>query len=242
MASLRRHRQKWQVQVRRLGLPPLTKAFTLKATAEAWARETEIAIERGELKHDLARLKITSLAELCWRYSKEILPRKRGADREYYFIQTILRHPLASLSLARLSSAEIADYRDTRLQSVQSASVCRELAVLRHILETARIEWAYPFAVNPVALVSKPKLPLARNRRITQTELCQLLALAEKSRNKILGLLITIAVETGNRPDRTARTHGWSLWPLLASCRSAAGARRPCIRHAEAGSLRHRLG
>ena len=65
MASIRRHREKWQVQVRRIGLPPLTKTFAIKAIAEAWARETELAIERGELRHDLVRLKTTSVAELC---------------------------------------------------------------------------------------------------------------------------------------------------------------------------------
>jgi hypothetical protein len=40
MASIRKHRDKWQVRVRRDGVA-LTKTFTLKHDAEQWARQTD---------------------------------------------------------------------------------------------------------------------------------------------------------------------------------------------------------
>ena len=47
MASLRKRNDRWEVRVRRTGQPTQTKTFTLKSDATQWARETELAQERG---------------------------------------------------------------------------------------------------------------------------------------------------------------------------------------------------
>jgi hypothetical protein len=47
MANIRKRGNKWQVQVRRLGIKPLVKSFLSKKDAEAWARHSEILIDRG---------------------------------------------------------------------------------------------------------------------------------------------------------------------------------------------------
>ena len=50
MATIRKPGARWQVQVRRQGYPLLTKSFALKSDAEAWGRQKEVELDRGEAK------------------------------------------------------------------------------------------------------------------------------------------------------------------------------------------------
>ncbi len=67
MASIRKRGDKWQVQVRRLGCPPVTRSFLLKADAETWARQTEVEADRRSLPADARVLDRTTLRELVER-------------------------------------------------------------------------------------------------------------------------------------------------------------------------------
>lgn len=53
MASIRKRNNRWEARVRRSGQPTQTKTFTLKSDAQQWAREAEIALEKGELLKNL---------------------------------------------------------------------------------------------------------------------------------------------------------------------------------------------
>jgi hypothetical protein len=103
MATIRRRGATWQVQVRRQGFSTLSRTFRLKADAELWARQKEAEVDRGELPADTRVLRSHTLADLLERYTATIVPRKRAADRERYMLRVILRHPMARLSLHRLS-------------------------------------------------------------------------------------------------------------------------------------------
>ena len=108
MATIRRRGRAWQVQVRRQGHPLLSRTFRLKSDAELWARQKEVQLDRGELPVDTRVLRCHTLADLLERYATTIVPRKRSADRERYMLRVILRHPMARLSLHRLTPAEVA--------------------------------------------------------------------------------------------------------------------------------------
>src|SRR5262245_7871522 len=114
MATTRRRGATWQVQVRRQGHATLSRTFRLKSDAEQWARQKEAEIDRGELPVDTRALRSQTLADLLERYGRMIVPRKLGATRERYMLRVILRHPMARLSLHRLTPAEIAKYRGLR--------------------------------------------------------------------------------------------------------------------------------
>jgi hypothetical protein len=182
MATIRRRGATWQVQVRRQGHTTLSRTFRLKADAEQWARQKEAEIDRGELPVDTRVLRSHTLAQLLERYSTTVVPRKRSADRERYMLRVVLRHPIACLSLHRLTPAEIARYRDDRLEMVSGDTVRRELAVVRHCLEVARHEWGFALPVNPVRQVKLPRPSNPRERRVTATELQRLLAAGEATR------------------------------------------------------------
>jgi integrase len=199
MATIRRRGSTWQVQVRRQGHATLSRTFRLKADAEQWARQKEAEIDRGEMPVDTRVLRAHILAHLLERYAGKVVPRKRAADRELYMLRVVLRHPLSRLSLHRLTPAEVAKYRDERLAVVTSATVRRELAIVRHCIQIARNEWGFVLPSNPVDQVKLPAPNNPRDRRASAGELERLLETCEARGNQRLSAIIQLAVETGIR-------------------------------------------
>jgi integrase len=199
MATIRRRKSTWQAQVRRQGHPPLSRTFHLKADAELWARKTEAELDRGGLPVDSRVLRSHTLADLLERYGNEVVPRKRGSNREVYMLRVILRHAITQLPLHRLTAADVAKYRDHRLSLVKADTVRRELAIVRHCLEVARNEWGFVLPSNPVQQVKLPRAGNPRERRVNPGELERLLAACETSRCHWLPAVIKLAIETGMR-------------------------------------------
>jgi integrase len=198
MATIRRRKSRWQVQIRRQG-HQLSRTFRLRADAQLWARQAEAELDRGGLPTDSRRLRAHTLADLLRRYAAEIVPRKRSADREAYMLSVILRHPVTRVSLHLLTAAEIARYRDHRLALVKGDTVRRELAIVRHCIEVARNEWGFVLPSNPVQQVKMPRPGNPRQRRAQPGELEKLLKACEASRCRWLPAVIQMAVETGMR-------------------------------------------
>jgi hypothetical protein len=147
MATIRRRKSTWQVQVRRQG-HQLSRTFRLRADGELWARQVETELDRRGLPVDSRTLRSHTLADLLTRYAAEVMPRKRSADRELYMLRVILREPIARVSLQLLTPTEIAKYRDHRLTLVKGDTVRRELAIVRHCIEVARNEMGPRAAVK----------------------------------------------------------------------------------------------
>ena len=128
----------------------MTKSFTLKSDAEAWGRQKEVELDRGEVllvQHDL---QTKTLGDLLTRYKTEVTPLKRGAGPEAARLSAMLRHPMADVPLSRIKPALIASYRDERLKSVSGPTVRREMTILRHCFEIARKDWGIGLQANPV--------------------------------------------------------------------------------------------
>ncbi len=69
MATYSKRGNRWRAQVRRNGRAPISKAFPTKAAAQAWARETETRLDKGE-RIDVA-LRVT-LTDLMRVYREEV--------------------------------------------------------------------------------------------------------------------------------------------------------------------------
>ena len=199
MATIRRRGAKWQVQVRRQGHPPTSRTFTFKRDAEAWAREVEVSIERGELSGSGAALRTVTLLEILERYESEVTPHKKGAASERSRLRTLRNHSFARVTLDKLTSAMVSDYRETRLRCVSPPSVRRELVVLQHCLEVAKSEWGVALRQNPVAKIKKPRHGRARERRVTSEELERLRTALGTRRSGVLSNIIQFAIHTGMR-------------------------------------------
>jgi integrase len=177
MASFRQHGNGWQGRIRRRGYPDITKTFETKADAEIWARSVESGIDKGQFV-SINEAQRTNLGDVIARYLVEVTPTMKGVTEDTIRLKAIMRKPIARWSMANLSVARIAAYRDERLKEVSAGTVIRELAYLSAIINHARREWGIN-ASNPVQMVRKPQSPQARSRVLTDEETSKLLQALE---------------------------------------------------------------
>jgi integrase len=199
MATIRRLRGKWQAQVRRKGIAPRAKSFDAKSDAEKWARNLESELDRCGNLPDTRLAERMTVRELLARYLAEITPSKRSASTEGYRIKALMKRDIAHRTLAMLSSADIASYRDERLKVVSTSSVIRELNTIAHAVDVARKEWGVHLMQNPVRMIRRPAPPRGRDRRLNGNEEQLLLAAADAGRSPYMRPLIILAIETAMR-------------------------------------------
>lgn len=177
MASFRQRGGKWQARVLRNGYPDQTKTFESKIDAEKWARSVESEIDKGQFV-SINEAQRTTLGNAIARYLVEVTPTMKGAAEDTIRLKAIMRKPIARWSMANLSAAHIATYRDERLKEVSAGTVIRELAYLSAIINHARREWGIN-VLNPVQMVRKPQSPQARSRVLNDEEVAKLLQALE---------------------------------------------------------------
>ena len=153
MASIRKRGKKWQVQVRRIGSPPINSSFNAKEDAVRWAREQDRAIDRGECSSPASKLGgDLSVSELVHQYQRDVSPRKRSVA-ETFHLRTITL-ALGAHQVSTLQPSQLALYRDQRLKEVAPATVVREMAIFCHVLKTAVDEWGLNLPVEKFRAVS----------------------------------------------------------------------------------------
>ena len=177
MASLRQHGKGWQARIRRQGYPDITKSFQIRQDAERWARALESELDKGQFV-SIDEAQRSTLGDLIRRYLVEVTPTMKGATEDTIRLKAMMRKPIAKWSMANLSAARIAAYRDERLKEVSGGTVIRELAYLSSIINHARREWGINVS-NPVQMVRKPQSPQARSRVLTSEEIEKLLQALE---------------------------------------------------------------
>lgn len=199
MASIRQRSGVWQARVRRKGYPEEVNSFKTKTEAQVWARSIESAMERGDHQNTNQARELL-LADILRRYMHEVTPSKRGAKRESEGLDFMLRQKIADYSMANLTPAVVAAYRDERLKTVGAGTIIRELSILSGIITHARKEWGLPMP-NPCALVRKPPTPRGRSRLLTAAEETNLLQelLPIRRRSPWMIPLVELALETAMR-------------------------------------------
>ena len=190
MATIRKFRGKFNVQIRKQGYPSVSRTFTSLATAKRWASTTEADMERNL---HVVIPDNTLLKALLERYEEEISPLHRSHQVEKYRLKTLKRY-LGDQRVSMLSPALICRYRDQRLKAISPASLKRELVILSSVLNTAIKEWGINLQNNPVSMVSLPRVGRGRDRRLEQGEEEKLLCCSNE-----LKRIIIVALETGMR-------------------------------------------
>ncbi|KQU64840.1 shufflon-specific DNA recombinase [Aminobacter sp. DSM 101952] len=199
MATIRKHRDKYQVQVRRKGFPPVSRSFHKLADAKEWARHMETQADRQELAPNRKELAKITLGELVHRYKDEVVISKKGAEIETIVLGAFLRHSICKRSLADLNASDFAAYRDERLKTITAKSLKRQLAPINNMFEVARAEWNIPLKQNPLADLALKANDNKRERRLRDGELGLLLKAGKKTRNPLVVPIIRFAIETGMR-------------------------------------------
>lgn len=201
MATIRKRGEgQYHVQIRKRGYPTQTKTFSKEAEARRWATIIESEMERGVFV-SRNEAEATLVSDVLTRYANEVLPTKRSEQSDKSRIKTLVG-AFGPYWLASLTSSQIAQFRDRRLQVVGPQSVIHEINLLNRVLKTATMEWgiALPGGL-PTAQVRKPLKPRGRDRRITDGEIKKILEVTESDE---LRTIIVLAVETGMRRGELA--------------------------------------
>ncbi len=188
----------WMARVRRKGFAPITRTFDKKVHAEAWAKAQETDMNRNTYV-DTREAESVTLFDALDRYKNEKTIHKKGRVFEDRKIEYLKKWPIAKTAMAYIKTSDIAKFRDERLKQVKPNTVKRELIILSHLFNTARREWKMDSLVNPITLISKPKSPQGRDRRLSPAEEKRLLKASRKSSSPWLEPMIILLLETAMR-------------------------------------------
>jgi hypothetical protein len=180
MATIRKRGAKWQVQIRRVGFPPISRSFHVHKDAEAWARQTEVQADRSELPNDPKILHRITLGQLVERYRDTVSVKKRGYEVERIVLTAFLRHPICRKPLSHIRTEDFVAYRDERLRTIKVTTLKRELSPLHNLFELARDEWGLPLPENPLGKLRLRLPPNRRERRLKEGELDRLITAAQR--------------------------------------------------------------
>ncbi len=141
-----------------------------------------------------------TVGDLVRKYEKEVTPTKKGRDKERYRLRILERSQLSRVQLKDLKPHHITKFREDRLMEVSAGTVLKDLGLLSAVINKGTTEWGLENVLrsNPVSLISKPRAPRARDRRLEAAELERLLA-AGANPNPWFRAVVLFAIETGMR-------------------------------------------
>ncbi len=204
---------KWQAKIRRKGWPDQSKAFQTLEAARQWATATEREMDIGAFinRNDAER---TTVKDAAQRYVEEVLPSKRGGNRDIYKINRLVER-FGQFSLASISSAMLSAYRDERLKVMAPQTVVHELNMLSRIFKACAMDWgiALPQGI-PTALVRKPPVANERDRRLEPGEWPLLQLALAQCKSPFPLAAVEFAIETAARQSEIASL-GWSEVDLV---------------------------
>lgn len=195
---IQRKNGKWQARIRRIGQPDLSKTFQTQEAAQQWSRATEREMDIGAFinRNDAERTTFEAAAN---RYIKEVVPTKRSGDRDVYKINALIE-VFGKYSLASVNAAMLSDYRDARLKVVAPQTVVHEINMLSRIFKACSMDWGIALPQGlPTALVRKPAVNNARDRRLEPLEWEKLKASLEECTSKLPLAVVEFAIETAAR-------------------------------------------
>ena len=204
MASFRQRTSgRWQAIVRRDGAPDQSKTFSTKRDAEVWAATVESEIGRG-LYIDRGDAEKNTFSKIVKRYREDVLPNLRGRDKEKYRLD-YLEEYFGQYSLAAITPALIAAYRDQRLKTLAPQTVLHEINLISRVMKAASMDWGISLPQGlPTTLVRKPKAGNGRSRRLEKDEEARLFASLESSKNRMMPAIVSFAIETAARQSEIA--------------------------------------
>jgi integrase len=199
MATIRKHRNRYQVQIRRAGFAPISRSFTLLGDAKEWARLQELQADRGELGVSKRGLEGLTLADLIRRYLAEVVPTKRHRETDTFSLTLLLRDPIAKRRLSDINDTDFSKYVGKRLRDVSPSTVKRQLNPIRHMIGHARRHWDLPLKPNLFSKITIPDADKKRLRRVSADEMAAIFAAGQRARNQFVVPIVRLAIETGMR-------------------------------------------
>lgn len=168
---IRKQRDKWRVEIERLGVRK-SAVFATKTEAREWGVKEEgalIAVKRGVFPN-------RTFNEAIDKYIETVSAHKEGERAERLRFQAIRRdYPLLTAKvLHRITTADMCDWRDARLSKVSKGSVQRDINLISHLFTKARDEWKW-MGETPFKGMEAPGDNAPRERLPTSSEIRRLL-------------------------------------------------------------------
>ncbi len=197
MCSIRKRGLSWTAQVRISGWRSFTKTFKTKKDALAWGHSLGNQLRSIPLAQN--NIKNLKLKDLLFRYGKEISCNHKGSKIELYKLNMLSRFWIGNIPVANLTKHHFNQFKDDRLKAVKSGTVKADLMLIKRVIKTAILLWDYGIPSNPMDGVVIPPSHKPRVRRVTDTELSNMLKCAQLQKNKYICSIIEFAIETGMR-------------------------------------------
>ena len=195
MASFIKRNGRWTARVRKTGYPETTQTFPNKASALKWSQRVESDPEKFLAEQLPEDHQLRTVGDLVRNYGKEVTPQKKGRDKERFRLRVLQRSYLSGVSLSELKPHHITKFREDRLKEVSAGTVLKDLGLLSAVINTGMTKWGLENVLrsNPVSLISKPRAPRPRDRRLEAGELERLLA-AGASPNPWFRVVVLFAI------------------------------------------------
>ena len=209
MASISKIEGAWRAQIRRKGFPSVTKRFSTKAQAAAWARDIEGQLLAGVAPIP-ARVSQATVAQLIERYIKLRASTRPILDTstEHYTLRQ-LKANLGTLVAARLSVADLLGWATLRKdEGAGPYTINCDLSKLGTVLR-----YAGEGLPTDVVAAARPKLLHfgliggggLRERRPTPDELVRILAWLQAERGQVYADAARFAAITAMRRGEIVR-------------------------------------
>jgi integrase len=200
MATIRKRGKGWRAEVcvhkRRDA-----RTFDTQTEAVAWAARIETEMRDGKYI-DLKAAKKITLADLLHRFQTEVTPTRRTARTaagEYKKITWFLKQKFVHYPLVTLTKSDVEAFIQERLDNVAVATVVREVALLRSIVNYAIKKWDLSLLRNVFTVVRLPSFNNERDRILSAEEKMRLETALADCENPMIATAFKLAIETGMR-------------------------------------------
>jgi integrase len=200
-----RGKNRYFVEIRLQGHPPVRKTFHYLEAARNWAKRIEGEIQSGHLLPALEAQRHT-LADAIDRYLEDhlgSLSSSHGRGNRHSQLKW-WRSEIGDLPLAQVTPASISDAKRKLLRKVSGPTANRYLAALSAVLKRASQEWQWLDA-NPVRRVAREKENRGRLRILSEKEKPRLMDACKGSKVPRLYPLVLSALTTGARQGELLR-------------------------------------
>lgn len=175
----------------------MSKTFESKREAAAWALSQEALIEAPVTGRYTLHMAFD-------KFAQEVSPGRKGARWEIIRLNKLKRE-MPDVRLSDLSPAVLVAWRDAQVQVRATASVRREMNLVKSVLDLARKEWRW-LDHDPIMDVKRPPNAKARKRGLRQGEIDAVVAalgwepwLKAERRTDEVALAFLLGVETAMR-------------------------------------------
>lgn len=220
MAYIGKRKQRWKVEIRKLGFKRISKTFADKDNARKWAKMIESEMERG-IYEEYAHNHSVSFKSLLIKYRDEKTANKKSVKSETYKINWLIRHSLLDLPVMRFKSHHIYSLiNELKNKNKKPQTIKHYVQLLQVCWNTARKEWNVQVPnTSPFALVTLDKVNNQREYVLSLDEYNRLLDAAGNSKFNYMRDLIIFAYETGARYSEIIKLNKSDVVNKLATFR-----------------------